>query len=175
MKPKLVTKKIVLIGDAGVGKTSLIRRYVTGFFNPAYIVTLGTTILKKEIVYLETNVTLAIWDVGGQSVFKAVRSKYYFAAEGALAICDLCNKRSFDNLISWINAFREVVGNKPVIIAGNKMDLPDLEVNEDDLKSLSSNLPNSEYIFTSAKDGHNVEKSFTNLTRLMLASEDLFS
>ena len=133
MKDKKVTKKIVLIGDAGVGKTSIVRRFVTGLFNPAYIITLGTTIMKKEIEYIDTIVNLAIWDIGGQSVFKAVRSKYYFASEGALAICDRCNRKTIENLPSWIDSFREVVGDKPVIIVGNKSDLPNLEVSEDEI------------------------------------------
>ncbi|MHA1115798.1 MAG: ADP-ribosylation factor-like protein, partial [Candidatus Heimdallarchaeaceae archaeon] len=67
MKDKKVIKKIVLIGDAGVGKTSIVRRFVTGLFNPAYIITLGTTIMKKEVEYIDTIVNLAIWDIGGQS------------------------------------------------------------------------------------------------------------
>ena len=174
MKDKKVTKKIVLIGDAGVGKTSIVRRFVTGLFNPEYIITLGTTIMKKEIEYIDTIVNLAIWDIGGQSVFKAVRSKYYFASEGALAICDRCNRKTIENLPSWIDSFREVVGDKPVIIVGNKSDLPNLEVSEEEIKELADKYKHAEYILTSAKDGTNVEKTFLNLTRLMFSDEEVF-
>ncbi|MHA1304428.1 MAG: Rab family GTPase [Candidatus Heimdallarchaeaceae archaeon] len=174
MKKTQIIKKIVLIGDAGVGKTSIVRRFVTGLFNPAYIITLGTTIMKKEVEYLDMITNLAIWDIGGQSVFKAVRSKYYFAAEGALAICDRCDRKTFENLSSWIDSFHEVVGEKPIIVVGNKSDLHDLVVSEKDLDELASQYKSSEYLLTSAKEGFNVEKAFLNLTRLMLAKEDVW-
>jgi len=84
-KKTYLTNKIVLIGDARVGKTSLVRRFVSNMFDPSYKITLGTTIMKKEVDYLTYNVTLAIWDIGGQEVFRQIRSKYFFGSKGALA------------------------------------------------------------------------------------------
>ena len=130
------TSKIVLIGDARVGKTSLVRRFVTNMFDPSYQITLGTTIMKKDVEYLSNIVTLAIWDVGGQDVFKQIRSKYYFGSKGALAVCDASNITTYENLESWVESFIEVVGDAPIVFLANKCDLPDLQVTEDDMKKI---------------------------------------
>ncbi|MHA1115799.1 MAG: hypothetical protein ACTSPJ_06460, partial [Candidatus Heimdallarchaeaceae archaeon] len=90
------------------------------------------------------------------------------------AICDRCNRKTIENLPSWIDSFREVVGDKPVIIVGNKSDLPNLEVSEEEIKELADKYKHAEYILTSAKDGTNVEKTFLNLTRLMFSDEEVF-
>jgi len=162
-----IIKKIVLLGNAGVGKTSLIRRFITGYFNPSYLVTLGTTILQKDVEYEDQQVTLTMWDIGGQETFKAVRSKYYYGAEGALAVCDLSDKQTLTDLSSWIDAFRAVVGDKPIVLVGNKSDLPNLQVHKNDLIELSQQYNNSVFIITSAKDGVNAENCFLEITQLM--------
>ncbi len=168
-----ITNKIVLIGDARVGKTSLVRRFVTNLFDPSYQITLGTTIMKKEVEYLDNIVTLAIWDIGGQDVFRQIRSKYFFGSKGALAICDASNKETFDNLPMWVESFQKEVGDKPIIFLANKCDLKELQVSEQDLKDLVGKYENCEFLFTSALDGTNTEKAFSNLVRLMVSEEDL--
>ena len=119
------TSKIVLIGDARVGKTSLVRRFVTNMFDPSYQITLGTTIMKKDVEYLNHVVTLAIWDIGGQDVFRQIRSKYFFGSSGALAVCDVSNPKSIENLPTWVDSFKNEVGDKPIIFLANKCDLKD--------------------------------------------------
>jgi small GTP-binding protein len=167
------TSKIVLIGDGRVGKTSLVRRFVTNMFDPSYQITLGTTIMKKEVEYLNHLVTLAIWDVGGQEVFKKVRSKYYFGSKGALAVCDATNMITYENLKSWVESFIEVVGVKPIIFLANKCDIPELQVTEEDMKEIVEEHSNAEFLFTSAKDGTNAELAFKNLVRLIVQEEDV--
>lgn len=169
-----ITNKIVLIGDARVGKTSLVRRYVTNLFDPSYQITLGTTIMKKEVEYLHNIVTLAIWDIGGQDVFKQIRSKYFFGSKGALAVCDASNLTTFENLPSWVESFTKEVGDQPIIFLANKCDLKDLKITEQDLKDLCSKYKQSEFLFTSALDGTNTEKAFSNLVRLMVSEDELF-
>jgi len=171
-KKILSTSKIVLIGDAGVGKTSLVRRFVTNMFDPSYQITLGTTIMKKEVEYLNYLVTLAIWDVGGQEVFKQIRSKYYFGSKGALAVCDATNMNTYENLKSWVESFIEVVGVKPIIFLANKCDL-EPQITEDDMKEIVEDYTNAEFLFTSAKNGTNTEMAFTNLVRLIIQEEDV--
>ena len=167
------TSKIVLIGDARVGKTSLVRRFVTNMFDPSYQITLGTTIMKKDVEYLNQLVTLAIWDVGGQDVFKQIRSKYYFGSKGALAVCDASNMTTYNNLKSWVESFIEVVGDKPIVFLANKCDLAELQITEDDMKAIVGSFSNAEFLFTSAKNGTNAEKAFTNIVRLILEDEDV--
>ncbi|MBY8999751.1 MAG: GTP-binding protein [Candidatus Heimdallarchaeota archaeon] len=167
------TSKIALIGDARVGKTSLVRRFVTNMFDPSYQITLGTTIMKKDVEYLNQLVTLAIWDIGGQDVFKQIRSKYYFGSKGALAVCDATNMTTYNNLESWVESFIEVVGKKPIVFLANKCDLPELQVTEDDMNSIIDNYSNAEFLFTSAKDGTNAEKAFSNIVRLIIQEDDI--
>ncbi len=166
------TKKVMLIGPPGVGKTSTVRRFVTGYFSPVYQITLGTTIMKKEIDYMDYQVTLSIWDIGGQTVFKAVRSKYYFAASGALAICDSTDYKTQQELFSWVDSFVDVVGKKPIVFIANKIDLQNIEVDEKDMQQLVEYHGNAEYIFTSAKEGTNTEKAFNNLVRMMIIDDE---
>ena len=168
-----LTNKIVLIGDARVGKTSLVRRFVTNMFDPSYKITLGTTIMKKELEYLTNNVILAIWDIGGQEVFRQIRSKYFFGSKGALAVCDASNKETYDNLSSWVESFRNEVGDMPIIFIANKCDLKDQQVTEEDMRKLVKTYTKTEFLFTSAKDGTNAEKAFADLTRLMIEDADI--
>ena len=166
------TKKVILIGPPGVGKTSTVRRFVTGYFSPIYQITLGTTIMKKEVDFQDFQVTLSIWDVGGQTVFKQVRSKYYYAASGALAICDATEYRTQQELFSWVDSFTAVVGKQPIIFLANKVDLPKKEISDEDMQALVDYHGNAEYLFTSAKDGTNTEKAFKDLVRMMIMQDD---
>ena len=165
-------KKIVLMGEARVGKTSLVRRYVTGYFNPAYQITLGTTIMKKEVEYIDQIISLSIWDVGGQEVFKQIRTKYFYGSSGALAVCDAANRKSFERLPEWVDSFRAIVGEKPIMFLANKVDLKNLEVTTEDMEELTRKYKNSNYMFTSAKEGINVEVAFYNLVRMMIEKEE---
>lgn len=167
------TSKIVLIGDARVGKTSLVSRFVTNMFDPSYKITLGTTIMKKDVEYLNYVVTLAIWDIGGQDVFRQIRSKYFFGSSGALAVCDVSNPKTYENLPTWVDSFKNEVGDKPIIFLGNKCDLKESHITEEDMQTLVETYKNTEFLFTSAKDGTNTEKAFINLVRLMIAEEDV--
>ncbi|MHA1685687.1 MAG: Rab family GTPase [Candidatus Heimdallarchaeaceae archaeon] len=174
METKIRTiKKIVLIGDARVGKTSLVRRYVTGMFNPAYQITLGTTIMKKEVEYIDHLVIVSIWDVGGQEVFREIRSKYYYGSSGALAVCDASKYETYENLAKWVKSFYEIVGEKPIIFIANKIDLPELEVTEEDMKKLTKKFKHSRYLMTSAKENVGVEQAFYDIVRLMMEKEDV--
>ena len=165
-------KKVVLIGDARVGKTSLIKRFVTGLFNPTYQITLGTTIMKKDVEYADRTVTLSLWDVGGQEVFKQIRSKYYYGSEGALAVCDASKRITFENLTSWVDSFREVVGDQPIVFIANKNDLAELEVTETDMKQKVEKHKNATFLFTSAKSGNNAEKAFQTIVNMMIEKEE---
>jgi len=173
-KKNYLTNKIVLIGDARVGKTSLVRRFVTNMFDPSYKITLGTTIMKKELEYLTNNITLVIWDIGGQEVFRQIRSKYFFGSKGAIAVCDASNIESYNSLSSWVDSFRKEVGDCPMIFLANKCDLKETQVTEEDMKKLVATYNKTEFLFTSAKDGTNAEKAFSDLTRLMIEDADIF-
>ncbi|MFW6141705.1 MAG: Rab family GTPase [Candidatus Saliniplasma sp.] len=115
-------KKIVLLGDGAVGKTSLVRRYVEKKFDDDYIATIGVNVKKKVIK--ELNLSLSIWDIYGQrSISPGLHSKHYRGADGAFIVFDFSRKKTFDHLNRWIQEMFEITGEIPLYILGNKYDL----------------------------------------------------
>ncbi len=164
-------RKIVLLGDLAVGKTSLVRRFVYNQFSDKYIQTIGTKVSKKNIV-MDVNgekyeITLVIWDVLGQQGYTQVQSVAFRGSHGALFVCDLTRKSTLYSILHyWIPKLEEVAGVPGVLLA-NKNDLHNWEITTSDLDEFSkiTGLP---YLLTSAKTGENVEKAFEMLTKLML-------
>ena len=164
----LMKVKVCFIGDAGVGKTSLIKRFVLDVFDDRYIATIGTKVTKK-IVEVEgeggqVKVMMLIWDIMGQKGFRELlREAYFFGAHGAIAVCDLTNRETLEELRYWIKALTDVAGDVPVVFAGNKADLEgEVVVKEADLKELADKYGGKAFL-TSAKTGQNVEKVFEAL------------
>lgn len=168
----LMKVKVCFIGDAGVGKTSLIKRFVLDVFDDRYIATIGTKVTKK-IVEVEDNggqtkVMMLVWDIMGQKGFRELlREAYFFGAHGAIAVCDLTNKETLEELRYWIKALTDVAGDVPIVFAGNKADLEnEAVVKEADLQDLASKYSSKAYL-TSAKTGQNVESMFKALGEAM--------
>ena len=164
----LMKVKVCFIGDAGVGKTSLIKRYVLDVFDDRYIATIGTKVTKK-IVDVEgkegqAKVMMLVWDIMGQKGFRELlREAYFFGADGAIAVCDMTNKETLEELRYWIKALTDVAGDVPIVFAGNKADLENEQVvKELDLKDLASKYKSQAFL-TSAKTGQNVEAMFKGL------------
>lgn len=168
--------KIITIGDGGVGKTSIVRRYLGWEFQERYLPTIGANFYTKEAEYdingENLNVEWTVWDISGQPAFEEVRDKYYLGARGALVVFDISRKKTADNISNWINELYDKTGNKqPFVLLGNKVDLRDtereevpLEKGEEMAKELSEKhdieIP---YFETSAKTKKNLEKAFKNL------------
>lgn len=170
--------KICLIGDAGVGKTSLIRKYVEDLFDDKYIVTLGTKVTVKEVNFKTTDknqglkVVLMIWDILGQREFKRLQTSYYRGANGALVVADITRKETLVNTDDWILTMYNNVGKVPIILLLNKSDLSNQSsIAQEDIDRITkkhgiSCLP------TSAKTGENVEKAFQKLSRIMVEKNE---
>jgi small GTP-binding protein len=167
--------KICLIGDAGVGKTSLIRRFVLDVFDDKYIATIGTKVTKKEIEVKNPKsgdperVMLLIWDIMGQPSFREVlREAYFYGVQGSMAVCDVTSKESMGELRYWIKAMTSTTGKVPIIFLGNKCDLrEETRVAYQDLEVFASK-NEAQAMLTSAKTGYNVEQAFTSLVEKML-------
>ena len=120
---KLIVK-ICVLGEANVGKTSLIYRFITEKFQKDYKATLGVNLLKKTVVIGGFGgVNVQIWDLGGQESFKSLRPMYLQGSQGALILYDITNRDSFDKLTNWIQDFRTDREEEPLILIGNKSDL----------------------------------------------------
>ncbi len=164
-----VQKKILLLGDGAVGKTSLVHRFVEGVFNERYKATIGVDIFSKNITTPNGEVELQLWDLSGQAHFSAVRSKFYNKADGALLVFDLTNKSTFANLDNWLPESKNGVGSEiPMFILGNKVDLSDLvAVQDGDVESYASQ-HNWKWAKSSAKTGENVENAFTSIASVVM-------
>lgn len=179
---KLVKKKIVLLGDSAVGKTSLIRRYVIDEFHDHYIETIGTKVSRKDIELEidgeEYSLNLQIWDVLGQKAYSAVQSRALVGIDGAIMAADITRKDTLDSIESyWIPTLIRVVGDAPLLFLANKMDLKDnAQFTLEELESISSDNSQSEiknYFLTSAKTGENVNDAFMALSKMVLTSKNI--
>ena len=169
----VIKRNIVLIGDASVGKTSLVRRFVTDDFSDKYITTIGLKVTKKEIdIGLDddkTNMILMIWDIIGQKGYKQTQSLSFKGVNGALLVADLTRKDTLDSLLEyWIPLVVKAVGPVPLIFLGNKADLKDeaefgLKEIEAVAKKSQKFGSTNECFLTSAKTGDNVEDAFIRM------------
>ncbi len=155
------SKKIVLLGHFGVGKSSLIRRFVENTFTEDYKVTIGVHILKKDVKVEDDTVSLIIWDLEGTDDIKQVRSSYLLGTHGFIYVFDSSRPSTFENINEEI-AFIEQEYNPPKLqVVGNKVDLVDLKK----LKSIiKENGFRCDYL-TSAKNGDNVNEMFSELAK----------
>jgi len=176
--------KICLVGEAAVGKTSLIRRLVMDYFDDRYDQTLGTKVYKKEFdtslpeMNVELAVHMMIWDIMGQSGFRDLLKEAYFQrAKGAVAVCDVTRRSSLESLHEWVRSVHGVAGEIPLVFVANKVDLKASgEFGKAEMMEASRTY-NSPCFLSSAKTGENVEAVFqtmaNNIAReqLMLKGE----
>ncbi len=164
----LVRKKIILLGDSAVGKTSLIRRFVINSFDDKYISTIGTKVSKKVIKIEEEDkeycLEILIWDIIGQKSYEIVLSSALHGAHGAMVVCDVTREDTLKSLSDyWIPALREAAPGSSLVFLANKADLEDEAVFWlDDLKNIASEFGSTCYL-TSAKSGDHVEEAFFKL------------
>jgi small GTP-binding protein len=174
MEPKVVKVKICLVGEEGVGKTSLIRRFVTGQFDELYIRTLGAVVSKKTIEFDEprgapTHVDLVILDIIGKRTFMQLfKDAYFSGARGILGVFDRTRRATLNELPAWITGVRETVGQVPVVVLANKDDLKERHEARDDEVSAILNPLDVTIMRTSAKTGENVERAFKELARTIV-------
>ena len=167
-EPKYVIK-ICLLGEAGVGKTSLVYRFIENKFRENYKQTLGVNLLKKDVDIDEYGaVSAQIWDLGGQESFRSLRKLYLEGANGGLVIFDVSDRKSFDKLNEWIESFKNARGEQPLVLIGNKSDLKsNIKIKDKEAEQFAKNF-NMELNITSAKTGQNVEEAFIKLTKRIL-------
>ncbi len=164
--------KICIVGDFGVGKTTLLHQYLERRFTPNVASTIGSNFFVKrlKIPNVQNLITLQIWDLAGQQHFKWVRQEFYKGAKGIVYVFDLTNRKTFESLPSWKEEIEKVVEGFSSILVGNKVDLIDDEniiIGKEESDNLKQSLSAHEYIETSAKSGTNVNDFFLKLVSFM--------
>lgn len=167
--------KVVVIGDAAVGKTSLISRFVEAKFKEDYRPTLGANLLRQN-VEIEVDgkqflCTLVIWDIAGQCRFELIRSLYFKGCLGAFLVYDCTRPTTFENIRNiWLNDLLINTGSRvSFVLIGNKIDLKDSQsVLKEEGIELAEEINATEFIETSAKTGVNVNNAFKSLSLQIL-------
>ncbi len=162
--------KVVLLGDGGVGKTSLVKRFVHQKYDDKYIKTLGTNVYKKDILKTNqgraVNLSLQIWDVMGQDSFPSVLKTSLMGANGVILVTDLTNKASLENLQDWLQLVFSSSPEVSLVFLANKSDLDNVQFGYNALKKVSDSFL-APYFLTSAKTGDSVNDAFGILGDLM--------
>lgn len=157
--------KLILGGEGGVGKTSMVHRFVEDSFKTDYKSTIGTSIMKKECNFegLESKVRFVIWDLAGQAQFQRVRQTYVSNAEAGILVYDVTRKETFTNIEKWFKETTDASKDISLILVGNKVDLVENRViTTEQGEELATKLKLS-YIETSAKTGENINDAFKML------------
>ncbi len=161
---ELPVYKVVFVGDGGVGKTSLIRRYCEGKFEQTRMMTIGVDFQTKIVETPMGPVKLSIWDLAGQPHFKSVRESFYSGGDVVVLVYDLTDINSLKNLVDWYKEVRQFLPDIPYLLVGNKADL--LTKNEPYGKIFAEKIK-STILQTSASSGEGVEDLFQSIGRLI--------
>ena len=160
-------KKVCMLGAPGVGKTSLVARFVHSVFSEKYHTTLGVKIDKKPIVLESCTLDLILWDINGEDDFQSVRPAYIRGASGCLLVVDGTRRETLDSAVKLGRWAEKNLGQLPLVLAFNKIDLKDAWVfDEAKLDGLAKSGWRLQR--TSAKTGSGVEEAFQVLARGML-------
>ena len=167
-RQKKNTLKIVVIGDAGVGKTCLMQRYMTGSFSTDYRTTVGADFLSTKLTVDEVTYNLQIWDTAGQEKFQAIGAAFYRGSDCCIVVFDLTMRKSFENLNTWMNEFclqGEIPDPQtfPFVIIGNKCDKPDRQVSTEEAQMYYKSKGYG-YYETSAKENIGIAEAFKFIT-----------
>lgn len=167
--PKKFILKILTAGEGGVGKTTLLHRYVEGQFTADTRMTIGVEFFLKECIIEDQHCTLQLWDFGGQERFRFLLESYVLGAKGALLMFDLTRPITLENLEQWVNICRKGDPNLPILFLGTKHDLIDqITVDDDYALSFKDHFKFFDYLKISSKSGENVYKAFDLLTMKIL-------
>ena len=161
--------KILLAGEGGVGKTTLLHRYVEGKFSAETRMTIGVEFFLKELEIDNQHCTLQLWDFGGQQRFRFLLESYVLGAKGALLLFDLTRPITLEKLENWVNICRRGDPNLPILFLGTKHDLTDnITVTDDYALEFKEAFNLFDYLKVSSKSGENVLTAFNLLTRKIL-------
>ena len=153
--------RLMLIGNSTVGKTSIIKRFCKNKFTNSFISSIGIDFETKYVKIDNKTINLQIWDTAGQERYKVISRNYFNQSDGFIIVYDITNRKTFDDVVNWIEQIQELAGEYTKnIIVGNKLDLEKMrKVEKEEGKELAEKY---NYIFfeTSAQSGKNIDKAF---------------
>ncbi|MFX1380245.1 MAG: Rab family GTPase [Promethearchaeota archaeon] len=165
-KSKSILLKVITCGEGGVGKTTLLFRYIEGRFLTETLMTIGVQFHLKELEIEGKKILLQVWDFGGQEHFRPLLKSYARGARGALLLFDLTRPSSLDRINQWVNICREDNPDNPILFIGTKLDLKDQITIEDEIAlQLKKEFGFFDYLKVSSKTGENVHLAFELLAR----------
>lgn len=160
------TFKVIFLGDAAVGKTSIVARHITSSFSENCMPSLGANITSRDYNFADQDITLLIWDIAAQEAFSRVRQQYYNGAKAVFLVYDVTRPGTFEDILTWLDDFNKIIRKKiPIVLIGNKIDLPAV-VHAPSGERLAKDI-GAEFIETSAKTGQNIEEVFERVVRLV--------
>ena len=170
--------KMCIFGDSGVGKSTLIKRFITNKFEHDLKSTIGADILMKFIETDTLRITLQIWDFAGESRFNSLLPSYAQGSSAAIFMCDITKKESIANIDNWLLTFDKGFDNQdpnfPLLVVGGKLDLKDRRsINKQDIGVCLTVRKEFDYIECSSKTGENVDALFQLLINKMLISRNI--
>ena len=160
----MIVKKVLLVGSFGVGKTSLVRRFVNNEFSEDYISTIGVRVSTKMVQENKQVLKLLIWDIAGTEENERIPKAYFLGACAAMFVFDLSREETYSNISGYVDDIKELSGLDNFIIIGNKVDLLSLK----ELEEVKNSIPEEIDFITSAKEDENVEDAFKLLAKLSL-------
>eukprot|EP00002_Diphylleia_rotans_P020038 TRINITY_DN3883_c0_g3_i2.p1 TRINITY_DN3883_c0_g3~~TRINITY_DN3883_c0_g3_i2.p1 ORF type:complete len:218 (+),score=48.90 TRINITY_DN3883_c0_g3_i2:60-713(+) len=175
-----VSFKVVVIGEAGVGKTSIIQRYTKNNFKHNYLATVGVDFHVKNIKLDGKSVDLGIWDIAGQERFGALTVQYYRKTHGAFVVFDITDERTFNKVPKWVKDIREKVTlesgkHVPLILLANKSDLTPRPVSDERIDEIVKEFGFLAWFQVSARENTKIPEAMTLLARQMLVDANLTS
>jgi small GTP-binding protein len=161
-KPRV---KLLILGDSGVGKSSILLRYTEQKFNHSHITTIGLDFKSKTIEIDGKQIELQVWDTAGHEKYRVITHTYYQGSAGVILAYDCSDQKSFDNATKWVEQIRNnLQDDVPKVLVACKVDRPDRKISRSDGENLANNL-NLLYFETSAKTNIGIDETFEYLAK----------
>lgn len=163
--------KLVLVGDGGVGKTTFVKRHLTGEFEKKYIATLGVEVHPMPFFTSKGQILFNVWDTAGQEKLGGLRDGYYIGGHCGVIMFDVCSRITYQNVPKWYKDLVRVCESIPIVLVGNKVDVKDRKVKAKQITFHRKK--NLQYYDISAKSNYQFEKPFVWLLRRLTNEPNL--